>query len=58
MVFCCFNRMEIDLYLQHDINVTKYTFKIYLFKKDKLFLSQQLRGSRKSKIMSLMPIIK
>lgn len=43
--------MEIDLHLQHDINVTKYTFKIYSFKKGELSLSQQLVRSRKSKII-------
>lgn len=47
--------MEIDLRLQHDINVTKYTFEIYSFKKGKLSLSQQLR-SRKSEITLLLHI--
>jgi len=48
--------MEIDLHLQHDMNVTKHTFKIYSFNKDKLSLSQQLRRSRKSKIIWLLHI--
>lgn len=47
--------MNVDLCLQN-INVTKYTFKIYSFEKNKLSLSKQFRRGRKSKIIPLLLI--